>query len=154
MPPLLYTVLLLFVQRQRIVYDLLKELRPDFLINLDALTESELDEFVDMTIKYQHIPGSGFWGQDNEWEYWIHGRGCQITHVVTQERIEWDTIDPLVFDRYWFTNYVDWFKEKTGYLSEVDTTNYLVEEMNEFVTMGLIEPVGGRFRILFKPFNA
>ena len=153
MPPVLYTVLLLFVQRQHIVYELLYDIHPDFLFDIKALSDDNIDAFMEITEQYQHIPGSGFWGKDNEWEYWIHGRGCRITHVITEELIEWDTPDPLVFDRDWFTKYVNWFREKTGYLSNIDTSNHLRKEIDEFISMGLVEPVGGRFRILFKPFN-
>ena len=150
MPPLLYTVLLLFVQRQRIVYDLLKELRPDLFLDFYRTPEKE---FFAAREKYFRTPRQGAWGQDEVWEFFIHGKGCRIIHLVTQERIEWDTPDPLVFDRHWFTNYINWFKERTGYLSEVDTNDYLRNEMDKFVTMGLVEPIDYRYRILFKPFN-
>ncbi|MBC7812315.1 MAG: hypothetical protein H7175_14260, partial [Burkholderiales bacterium] len=53
-------------------------------------------------------PAVGLWGENQEWEYLLHGGGCRLTHTVTQERIEWDASNLRRFDRGWFVNHLKW----------------------------------------------
>lgn len=90
-----------FVQRQKLVLAALSEIRPDLL---DMVGEKR----VRPTKEYIKLTQSGYWGEDKEWRYFIHGRGCRLIHTVTKEPIEWDAPDVQRFDPYWFVNWVDW----------------------------------------------
>jgi len=90
-----------FVQRQKLVLAALSEIRPDLL---DMVGEKR----VRPTKEYIKLTQSGYWGEDKEWRYFIHGRGCRLIHTVTKEPIEWDAPDVQRFDPYWFVNWVNW----------------------------------------------
>jgi hypothetical protein len=95
----IYSLVKRFVERQQLVFDIIKELRP-YLVN----TGTRRPDRVSL-----RKTTSGYWGIDHEWEYFMHGGGCKLTHTVTHEVIEWDAPDLQRFDPYWFTNWVSWF---------------------------------------------
>jgi hypothetical protein len=94
----------LFLERQRVVFDLLLEIRPDFFTNAPRPTKA-----------YISATQRGAWGPHSEWFYYIHGGGCRIVHVHTGELIEWDSPDLNRFDPNWFTQWVEWwFRREEG----------------------------------------
>lgn len=51
-------------------------------------------------------PQRGYWGENGEWKYFLHGGGCRLTHRQTGERIEWDAGDLNTFNVDWFVAYL------------------------------------------------
>jgi hypothetical protein len=88
----IYRLVQQFVERQKIVREAIAELRPTYLgLNLP-----------------HGRPSIGFWGENNEWKYIVHGMGCKLVHRNTGEPLEWDAPHVEIFDRYWFVNWLVW----------------------------------------------
>jgi hypothetical protein len=92
-----------FVERQQIVEQALRELRPRLF-----MPAKEFDQWCDLHPDQIYIPQSGYWGENQAWKHWLHGVGCRLTHVKTQEVIEWDFPDINCFDLGWFTSWLEW----------------------------------------------
>jgi|GEM_PF-4123426 len=99
-----------YVERQQLVYDIIQKLHPDFLLchKLKTATDAETHQILDMVKSYKDVPQSGFWGVNNEWQYFFHGGGCRLVHTVTKEPIDWDPPDITIFDLHKFKPYVVW----------------------------------------------
>ncbi|MEQ8675583.1 MAG: hypothetical protein RLP44_30690 [Aggregatilineales bacterium] len=81
----------------------MRDLRPDLTLRyIDAVDKPELWE--GLRHDWVKIPQTGFWGEDNEWAYFLHGPGCRLTHVETGEIVEWDVGDIDRFNFNWFVN--------------------------------------------------
>jgi hypothetical protein len=106
-----------FVERQQLVFDALMDLRPHFVIYADhrtKLTDKEGQEVSRLRLKYYRSSPSGYWGTDNEWEYYVHGGGCRLTHTVTKEPLDWDAPNIYRFDKFWLVSYLEWlFQQQT-----------------------------------------
>lgn len=113
-----YILIQKFVQRQALVLEALRDLRPDLVIRLENSSKSELpagytrESWQALVLDYARRPATGDWGENKEWAYFLHGNGCRLTHKVTQERIEWDWGPLRRFDRFWFANYVKWLVDQ------------------------------------------
>jgi hypothetical protein len=92
-----------FVQRQKLALAALGEIRPDLL-------DRPGEKRVRPTKEYIKLTQSGYWGEDKEWRYFIHGRGCRLVHTATKEPIEWDAPNVRRFDPYWFVNWLNWLR--------------------------------------------
>lgn len=97
-----------FIERQRLPVAALRQLRPDLLMLMEKAPLLEIFAAIE---KYRGTPQAGFWGENKEWDYYIHGGGCRLIHITTGEPIEHDGPDPQDFDRYWFANWLKWFLE-------------------------------------------
>lgn len=95
-----YTLVRRFVQRQQLVLDAMRAVRPDLL------TETADNQ---PRLHSTFANSRGFWGKDKEWTYQIHGRGCDLIHTITKEPISWNDPDITSFDPYWFINWLEWF---------------------------------------------
>jgi hypothetical protein len=98
-----------YIDRQLIVLAAIKDLRPKFLLNTtpaEALYLAALEAQVD------GIPDVGYWGDENEWSYHIHGGGCRLIHTVTEEPIDWNAPNPEVFDLFSFLKHLEWEMEQ------------------------------------------
>lgn len=95
----------IYVRRQTVVLAAMRELRPDIV----ARSRGELDgqQVAALTRRYYRSPQVGKWGEQ-QWNYFVHGGGCRLNHVVTGEPIEWDAGDLRRFDRYWFLHHLVW----------------------------------------------
>lgn len=107
---IVYNLVAYFIQRQQLVVLAMLELNPRGL-DKEALAIEVEPYFQDYRERRKKLqPGesfqSGIWKHD--WEYWVHGGGCRLTHLHTSERIEWDGPDPHEFDIYWFMNHLLW----------------------------------------------
>ncbi|MBZ0296044.1 MAG: hypothetical protein K8L99_26020 [Anaerolineae bacterium] len=102
---LVYELICLFVARQRLVFQALKELRPQILASTGAIDRQQPEPRKSIF----DIPQTGYWGVNQEWKYFIHGLGCKLVHVTTQEPIEWNAPNPKSFDKYWFINWLKWY---------------------------------------------
>jgi hypothetical protein len=95
-----YTLIERFVQRQQLPLEVIQKFRP-YLI--DPIKRRPTDK------EYIRATQIGHWGQDDEWDYFLHGGGCKLTHTVTGEVIEWDAPHLQHFDPSWFVNWLMWF---------------------------------------------
>ena len=50
----------------------------------------------------------GSWGENGEWEYYLHGKGCQLTHKKTWEQIDWNCPNRKTFDPFFFEAHLRW----------------------------------------------
>lgn len=98
-----------YIERQLLVYDAVKQLRPYFFI-MDTASALELIKAVK---PFVGTPSMGYWGKNNEWRYLIHGNGCRLTHTVTEEPIDWDAPDPQAFDSWFFSIHLKWLFNQT-----------------------------------------
>lgn len=55
------------------------------------------------------LPDKGVWvdPDGNEWEYYLHGRGCRLTNTLTGEPIDWECNVPA-FETWFFLQYLEW----------------------------------------------
>ena len=107
-----YRMIERYIERQQLVHDALMSLRPDFFEGIrppNDATEQQLLAFVALTERYMNVPQRGYWGENDEWEHWIHGAGCHLTHTITGEVIGWDVSNIQTFDCYWFVDNLAWF---------------------------------------------
>lgn len=95
-----------YCDRQSIVLDALRDLRPDMVMRLEGNISGS--EYTEMRLKYAKEPGRGYWGNDNEWAYRLHGIGCHLTHTQTGEIIGWDIGSLRRFDFNWFVDHLKW----------------------------------------------
>ena len=107
-----------FVLRQQIVQHAMLDIRPDLL---EIAETGKLDSALLVKVKhYMSVPQQGLWVGDPEWQYYIHGRGCKLINVITQEPLNWDPPDVLTFDKYWFIDYLRWLGN-----SNTDTADFI-----------------------------
>ena len=88
----IYELIKVYVDRQSLVLEALRELRPDFIIRVEGRISQQFtrDEWHTFVRKYASQLGIGFWGENDEWAYRLHGIGCHLTHTITGEIIGWD----------------------------------------------------------------
>jgi hypothetical protein len=107
-----YTLIQRFVQRQALVLEAMRELRPDKVMRFEHEDDSEFwaewspECWQAFVLDYARRPALGVWGENKEWEYFLHGDGCRLTHKITGERIGWDLGSLRRFDKNWFANYL------------------------------------------------
>jgi hypothetical protein len=94
-----YDLVQRFVERQRLPYEVIKKYRPHWLDRTQPRPGKE----------YASITQWGYWGDDKEWKYFLHGVGCLLTQVITQEVIDWDCPNLYCFDQYSFARWLHWF---------------------------------------------
>jgi uncharacterized protein DUF6896 len=99
-----------YVARQSLVLEAMRELRPDYIMrreHRDDLIDRE--QWVALRLKYARVSQIGFWGKEQEWEYYFHGGGgCRLLNKVTGEYIHWDAADLNTFNLDWFVPYLQW----------------------------------------------
>ncbi|MEO1288282.1 MAG: hypothetical protein AAFV93_10980 [Chloroflexota bacterium] len=80
--------------------------------------------------------GTGIWRE--KWNFYIHGIGYRLTHLETDERLEWDMGERNSFDKYWFTNWLKWYL----YNGQVNPAlNFLMEHKDIFHLRELVFPI-------------
>jgi hypothetical protein len=97
-----------YIQRQRIVIRALIDISPRLLMMIDDATlKKSLEPYIVAHEEKINSIGSqsGVW---ETWQYWLHGIGCRLTHIQTQEPLEWDApyLNGFRFD--WFWNHLIW----------------------------------------------
>ena len=88
----------------------------------------------------RNLSQSGTWQdkENNEWRYFLHGGGCRLTNIKTGEPIDWDCPDVNSYDRYKFTDHLEWqisSPERAGKFIltrglEKDTLESFVDELH------------------------
>lgn len=104
------TLLQRYVERQAIVLAAMRQFRPHlFMRSYSGEWTSEIiDQYTRAREQAAHTPPSGYWGDNNEWKYFLHGGGCRLIHTVTGEPINWDATKLERFDKFWFLDYLVW----------------------------------------------
>jgi hypothetical protein len=104
------TLIQRYVERQTIVLTAMQQLSPHlFMRSYSGEWTSEIvDQYRRAMEQVAHIPSSGFWGDNDEWQYSLHGGGCRLVHTVTGEPINWDAPKVERFDKFWFLDYLVW----------------------------------------------
>jgi hypothetical protein len=146
-----------FVERQSLVLDAMRDLRPDMLLPSEAKNNPKLQS--ELRQKYARDSGRGYWGENDEWAYRLHGIGCHLTHTITGEIIGWDLGSLKRFDGQWFVDYVEWLinhdttdaiktieanlKETPVNRSELRSLIFPV--LDELVELGVLKPEQHRY---------
>ena len=129
LPDAIYGLIHRFVQRQQLSLEVIREFRP-YLV--DSTKRRPTKEYAPAT-------NWGYWGQKNEWEYFLHGGGCRLTHTITGEIVDWDAPDLYRFDPYWFAGWLAWCLSQTGSFLQPEEAkavliaSALINEQNEDV---------------------
>lgn len=66
--------------------------------------------YISRRASQRNIQQRGIWTDvyNQKWTYFLHGRGCEITHTETGESIDWDCADMHAFDPMFFTEHLQW----------------------------------------------
>jgi hypothetical protein len=105
-----------FVQRQQLPLEVIREFRP-YWVDSTKHRPSK---------KYASATGTGYWGENNEWRYYLHGVGCRLIHTITGEPVDWDASDPYRFDPYWFVEWLSWFLRQNVFFRQPDEDNAIL----------------------------
>ena len=130
-----------YINRQKIVSQALTDL------GFDVTTDVEVDNrqsYISMQKWMTHakeVPDSGIWIDTNndEWQYLIHGAGCQLTNKKTGEPIDWDVPRINSFTPMFFYNHLFWQFKAHNRFDKVNLirgrltglVNQLIEELVE-----------------------
>jgi len=126
-----YRLVVQFVQRQELVYQLLRQLRPRFVPKPGEHPPR-------LTRKAATATQRGRWG---EWRYRIHGGGCELVHDTTGEPIQWDSPDVRRFDPNWFVDWVRWYAARTACAVDPERVPGVLIELTK---LGLLNYYAGR----------
>ncbi len=66
---------------------------------------------------------SGIW--KHVWKYQLHGIGCELRHLVTNEYYDWDIQHPMRFSTFELYRYLQWYVNHAK-----DTTFLTLKEFN------------------------
>jgi hypothetical protein len=62
---------------------------------------------------HDKTPQKGLWG--GEWKFYFHGGGCTLTHVETNEPIDWEGPYPHASSQFSFSYHLGWrLKHEAG----------------------------------------
>ncbi|NJM06539.1 hypothetical protein HC891_10610 [Candidatus Gracilibacteria bacterium] len=73
------------------------------------------------------------------WEYFLHGRGCDITNTETGEPIDWDCADINAFDAMFFVEHLQWQLQQVELTEHLSRTKGWLFTRNEFSIYKLID---------------
>lgn len=141
-----------FIGRQTLVLQAMEYIRPDLLVlsqyrNWPVVNQEAFNQFFWLAKLSVRNPQSGIW--NSNWDYYIHGKGCRLTHLSTHEPIEWDAPNIDQFDLYWFANWLVWMmrQENTFPVDVMDSlsginSQEIIERvrpyLEELVTTGIL----------------
>ena len=160
---LIHKLLAKFVDRQSIVLEAMRDLRPYIIMPIEEQGTPEL--WSQLKRKYAQKDGRGYWGDNDEWAYRLHGIGCHLTHTITNEIIGWDVGSLRQFDPNWFIDWLDWLigydseskevlllKQELGQdnINRDELRAYIKSLLGELVDLEIIRPRGYRFVLLRK----
>src|SRR5258708_35574400 len=116
-----YRLVVRFVQRQQLPLEVILKYRPHLV---DSTKRRPTKEYASAT-------QIGHWGQDNEWDYFLHGVGCRLTHTITGEVIDWDASNVYLFDRYSLGWWRTWFLQHNSQDEAASVILVMVNEKGE-----------------------
>ena len=105
-----------FLERQRLVMLAMLDVSP-VLLTMDGadILSIDLTPYIELfQEKHAHIQDpmdmyQGIWKRD--WKYRLHGIGCKLTHIHTNEPLEWDAPNSHAFRFDWFWEHLMWRME-------------------------------------------
>jgi len=130
---LITNLILFYIRRQSIVSRALLDISPRHLLMVnDDDFRKILQPYIELyeekvSMMSQPNLQSGVWG---EWRYWIHGIGCKLVHIRTQEPLEWDTPDLYGFRFDWFWVHFLWRYENDK--QDVIVEKYISSKYNQY----------------------
>ena len=90
------------------------------------------------------VPRKGVWKDKTgeEWNYVLHGGGCLLINLETQEPVDWDCPNPKAFDETFFFVHLDWrLKQDNKELKYVqELQNEVKAIFLELVNESLVQP--------------
>ncbi len=115
-------------RRASTVVKALIDLRPDIIVTLELYQSlnirkddvNEKAKLVDTKIREGSYQWTGVW--KTEWAYRLHGDGCELIHMNTDERFNWDLGDPYIFFTGELQLYLNWLTK--AHLSNPDVKVY------------------------------
>lgn len=147
----LYKAIAYFVERQQLVAQAMRDLGLDLeevakwgtaawfsgqgthephLYEGASDEEQELYNIM-MRARVRELPPTGFWGDKDEWEYFLHGNGCRLRNVNTGEPINWNCPNILAFDPYFFLHHLEWRIESRYREDELYHTRRWIEQHSD-----------------------
>lgn len=127
-----------YIARQQITYDALMELRPYSFMKVGENTTVEI--LMETVKNYAHIRDIGVWNKYGQWKYYLHGRGCRLTNLISGEIIEWDAPHVTDFKPDWFLNWVNWVKKVNRDYHEL-SIDEIPSVLNQLEKNGIIKLV-------------
>jgi hypothetical protein len=133
----LYHATVYYIERQQLVVQAMLDLKLDInaigkfgalawgydelsnessLAEIDHLLQNTFDEHKREVLKARKyamevkVSRKGVWMDDTgqNWNYHLHGGGCLLQNIQTQEPLDWDCPNPKAFDSYFFARHLDW----------------------------------------------
>jgi len=133
----LYQAIVYYIERQQLVVQAMLDLKLDInaigkfgalawsydesssennLSQIDGLLQHTFDEHQREILnarKYAiegKVSRKGVWKDrtGQEWNYQLHGGGCLLQNILTQEPLDWDCPNPKAFDIFFFSRHLDW----------------------------------------------
>lgn len=101
-------------KRLKTVVPALIELRPDIIVqlelqdylNADIENLSKKMPDIQRQLDIGTFQWTGIW--NDKWAYRLHGLGCELVHLETNERFDWDANDPYIFFTGEFGMHLHW----------------------------------------------
>lgn len=133
----LYRAIVYYIERQQLVVQAMLDLKLDInaigkfgalawgydelsnessLAEIDRLLQNTFNEHKREVLsarKYAmeiKVSRKGVWRDVTyqDWNYHLHGGGCLLQNIQTQEPLDWDCPNPKAFDSYFFARHLDW----------------------------------------------
>jgi hypothetical protein len=166
----LYKAILYFIERQQLVVQAMLEMKLDLNAigkfaslgwvssvsssngqkPIDDMFSSqptaEIEQELYNVLKYAEeikVQREGIWKDElgQEWNYFLHGRGCLLIHPETKEPIDWDCPNSKAFDDSFFYTHLDWqFSQRKNELQNIQELRNEIELIfAELLKDGLVE---------------
>jgi hypothetical protein len=83
------------------------------------------------------VPGLGSWRDKSgvEWKYLLHGAGCSLKNVQTNEPLDWDCPNPKAFDKLFFYQHLEW---RVNAQQDENALKWMKELLGEFESLRLL----------------
>jgi hypothetical protein len=112
------------------IYKELEEALKDFIQRLSlvkqvildlGLTPEELQNLGPASWIQKNIPQTGIWKLDTWWQYFLHGKGCRLTNIVSGEILDWNSYNTsgIDVDPYAFIRYLKWRVDKQKHFENI-----------------------------------
>jgi hypothetical protein len=93
-----YLLVQRYVQRQQISVEMMRKYQSHLSETRRSIHRNDVK-----------VTPLGYWGQDDEWEYFLYEGGCKVTHKVSGEVIGWDAPDVSSFNARYFIDWLMWY---------------------------------------------
>jgi hypothetical protein len=159
----LYQAIAYFIERQQLVVQAMLDLKLDLNAigkfgaygwvssassidgkrNLDMFSQELINERqreLFNSVKYAEkmkVPGLGSWRDKSgvEWKYLLHGAGCSLENVLTNEPLDWDCPNPKAFDKFFFYRHLEW---RVNAQQDENALKWMKELLGEFDSLRLL----------------